>query len=53
LLASGKTVTDIGNDLLLSIKTVSTHKANLMHKLSLKNQAELVRYAMRHGLIDP
>lgn len=52
LLASGKTVTDIGNDLLLSIKTVSTHKANLMHKLSLKNQAELVRYAMRHGLID-
>lgn len=53
LLAGGRTVTDIGNDLHLSIKTVSTHKANLMHKLGLKNQAELVRYAIKHGLVEP
>lgn len=53
MLAGGRTVTDIGNDLHLSIKTVSTHKANLMHKVGLKNQAELVRYAIKHGLVDP
>lgn len=53
MLANGRTVTDIGNDLHLSIKTVSTHKANLMHKLGLKNQAELVRYAIKYGLVDP
>lgn len=52
-LAAGQTITDIGNDLHLSIKTVSTHKANLMQKLGLKNQTELVRYAMSHGLVDP
>lgn len=53
LLAAGSSVTDIGNALHLSAKTVSTHKANLMGKLGLKNQTELVRYALRHGLAEP
>ncbi|MBL0421045.1 response regulator transcription factor [Ramlibacter sp. AW1] len=52
LLASGMSVTDIGTRLSLSVKTVSSHKANLMHKLGLGNSAELVRYAMRHGLVE-
>ncbi|MES2938546.1 MAG: response regulator transcription factor [Pseudomonadota bacterium] len=50
LLVDGVSVTDIGTRLNLSVKTVSTHKSNLMHKLGLNNQSELVRYAIKHGL---
>jgi DNA-binding NarL/FixJ family response regulator len=53
LLAAGLSVTEIAGRLSLSVKTVSTHKSNLMQKLSLNNQSELVRYAIRHGLADP
>jgi DNA-binding NarL/FixJ family response regulator len=49
-LVAGSTVTEIGANLKLSVKTVSTHKANLMSKLGLANQSDLVRYAIRHGL---
>lgn len=52
LLAGGISVTEIAGQLNLSVKTVSTHKANLMHKMSLANSTELVRYAIRHGLAD-
>jgi DNA-binding NarL/FixJ family response regulator len=52
LLAAGVSVTDIAARLKLSAKTVSTHKANLMHKMGLANQSELIRYALRHGLAD-
>ena len=51
-LAAGESVTDIATALNLSVKTVSTHKANLMAKLGLHNQTELVRYALKHGLIE-
>ena len=51
-LAAGESVTDLATALNLSVKTVSTHKANLMAKLGLGNQSELVRYALRHGLLD-
>jgi DNA-binding NarL/FixJ family response regulator len=51
-LASGESVTDVATALSLSVKTVSTHKANSMAKLGLHNQTELVRYALKHGLID-
>jgi len=51
-LVAGASVTDIAGRLKLSVKTVSTHKANLMQKLGLHNQSELVRYAIRHGLAD-
>jgi DNA-binding NarL/FixJ family response regulator len=53
LLVSGDAVSDIAHKLNLSVKTVSTHKANLMQKLGLSNQTELVRYALKHGLADP
>ncbi|HEX7889597.1 MAG TPA: response regulator transcription factor [Ramlibacter sp.] len=53
LLVAGDAVTDIANQLNLSVKTVSTHKANLMQKLGLHNPTELVRYALKHGLADP
>jgi DNA-binding NarL/FixJ family response regulator len=50
LLVGGVSVTDIAARLKLSVKTVSTHKANLMQKMGLQNQTELVRYAIKHGL---
>ena len=52
LIAQGISVTEIAARLTLSVKTVSTHKANLMHKMGLHNPSELIRYAIRHGLAD-
>lgn len=52
LLAAGVSVTDIGIQLNLSVKTISTHKANLMQKMGLTNPSELIRYALKHGLTD-
>ena len=52
LLAAGVSVTDIAARLNLSVKTVSTHKANLMQKMGLGNVSELIRYAIKHGLAD-
>ena len=53
LLAAGVSLTDIGTRLNLSVKTVSTHKTNLMQKMGLQNQNELIRYALKHGLAEP
>jgi DNA-binding NarL/FixJ family response regulator len=53
LLLAGLSVTEIGGRLNVSVKTVSTHKANLMQKMGLQNQSELIRYALKHGLTDP
>ena len=52
LLVAGVTVSDIAVRLNLSGKTVSTHKARLMEKLGIDNQADLVRYAMHHHVAD-
>lgn len=52
LLVSGKGVSDIAEQLNLSVKTVSTHKARLMEKMGMTNQTELIRYAIAHRLVD-
>src|SRR5208283_224990 len=52
LLVSGVAVSEIADRLNLSVKTVSTHKARLMEKMGLDNQAELIRYALRHHLVE-
>jgi DNA-binding NarL/FixJ family response regulator len=52
LIAQGKSVSDIAAMLNLSVKTVSTHKANLLQKMKMENTAELIRYALSHGLAD-
>jgi len=52
MLAAGRSVTDIADRLNLSVKTVSTHKARIMQKMNMTNQAELVRYAVNHRLLD-
>jgi DNA-binding NarL/FixJ family response regulator len=53
LLAAGVSLTDIGEQLHLSVKTISTHKARILQKLGLANQAELIRYAIAHRLAEP
>jgi len=50
LMVEGKTVGEIAEQLFISDKTVSTHKSNLLNKLSLRNIADLVRYAIEHKL---
>ena len=50
-IAAGLGVTEIGQRLHLSVKTVSTHKARIMQKMGFANTAELIQYAMRHDLI--
>jgi DNA-binding NarL/FixJ family response regulator len=52
MLVAGVAVSEIAAALNLSAKTVSTHKARLMEKLGIANGADLVRYAMRHRLVD-
>lgn len=52
LLVAGKGVNDIADELAISNKTVSTHKARLMQKMNCQSNAELVRYAVTHGLIE-
>ena len=52
LLVSGVSVSDIADRLNVSVKTVSTHKSRLMEKMGIGNQAELIRYALRHRLIE-
>jgi DNA-binding NarL/FixJ family response regulator len=51
-LAHGRGLVDIAEELRLSPKTVSTHKFRLMQKLGVDSVSELVRYAMRHGLVE-
>lgn len=51
LLVAGLGVNEIAAQLCISNKTVSTHKTRLMEKLNLGSTAELVRYAMQHGLL--
>jgi DNA-binding NarL/FixJ family response regulator len=50
MLVQGRGVTEIGEALHLSAKTVSTHKARLMKKLGVDNLSDLVRYALKHEL---
>ena len=52
LIANGATVGEIAKQLSLSVKTVSTHKTRILQKMGLANQAELIRYALEHKLLD-
>lgn len=52
LLATGKGVNEIGEQLHISAKTVSTHKFRLMQKMSLDSLSDLIRYALRYELIE-
>jgi two-component system, NarL family, response regulator NreC len=52
LLALGHTNQEIAKMLFISVRTTETHRAHIMQKLRLKTRAELVRYALAHGLLD-
>jgi len=52
LIAGGQSVGEIARRLSLSVKTVSTHKTRILQKMGLANQAELIRYALEHKLLD-
>lgn len=52
LIAEGLSSQEIAEKLFLSIKTVNAHRRNLIQKLDAKNAAALVRYAVKHGIID-
>jgi DNA-binding NarL/FixJ family response regulator len=51
MIASGKRLSDIANDLVLSPKTVSVYRARVLEKLQLANNSELTVYAIRNGLV--
>lgn len=53
LLAEGHSAREVGEKLFISPKTVENHRANIMDKLDLHSTLELIRYAVRLGLIDP
>jgi two-component system, NarL family, invasion response regulator UvrY len=52
MLANGKRLTEIGNELHLSIKTVSTYRTRILEKAGIRNNAELVKFALTHGIVS-
>ncbi len=52
MIASGKPVSEIGHELCLSVKTISTHRARIMEKMRMTNNAELMHYAFKHKLVE-
>jgi DNA-binding NarL/FixJ family response regulator len=52
LVARGMTNQEIAEDLVISVRTVETHRAHVMDKLGFKNRAELVSYAIRRGILS-
>ncbi len=52
LLAEGQTNSEIARRLFISVKTVSTYKTRLFVKMHMRNQTDLVRYAIKHRLVD-
>jgi len=52
LLALGYTNQEIAKQLFISVRTAETHRAHVMQKLRLESRAELVRYAIAHGLLE-
>jgi DNA-binding CsgD family transcriptional regulator len=53
LVAEGHTSAAIAERLGISPRTVEVHRANLLHKLGLRTQTDVIRYALRRGLLPP
>ena len=52
MFASGKTLSQIAEEMSLSIKTIATYRARILEKMKMKNNAELIRYAIKHNLVQ-
>lgn len=53
LIAQGKSLTQIAEEMCLSVKTVSVYRSRLLQKMELKNNPELIHYAIKNGLVEP
>lgn len=51
MIATGKSLTEIGKELSLSVKTISTHRTRILEKMKMKKNAELIHYAIQHELL--
>jgi two-component system, NarL family, invasion response regulator UvrY len=52
MIGSGKTVSEIAEELSLSVKTISTYRTHILEKMNLKNNADIMQYVITHGLAD-
>jgi DNA-binding NarL/FixJ family response regulator len=52
LIAQGRTVSEIGDELHLSVKTISTYRTRILEKMGMKNNAELMHYAIEEGIVS-
>ncbi len=52
MMASGKTLTEIADNLSLSVKTISTYRSRILEKMDMKSNTELMHYAIKHGLVE-
>lgn len=52
-IAAAKTVSEIADELCLSVKTISTYRSRILEKLGLRNNAEIMQYAMEQDLVEP
>ncbi|NOY59135.1 MAG: response regulator transcription factor [Calditrichaeota bacterium] len=51
-IAGGSTVSKIAQDMLLSVKTISTYRSRILKKMNIKTNADMTLYAVKHGLIE-
>ena len=52
MMASGKGVSEIADELGLSVKTISTYRTRILEKMRMRTNAEVIHYAIKHGLVD-
>jgi len=52
MIASGKSVKEIADELSLSVQTISTYRSRILEKMKMKNNAEIIYYAVKQGLVD-
>jgi DNA-binding NarL/FixJ family response regulator len=53
LIAQGKASKEIAQELVITLKTVETHRANILRKIGARDRVALTKYAIRRGLVDP
>ena len=51
MIAAGKSLTEIGEELALSVKTISTYRTRILEKMRMKKNAEIILYAIEHQLL--